>query len=171
MRWSTGVVNLMGQWRQANTGLQRYPRIALSVPIRVSTIDPEIDPNTGQPFFRSAEETTANLSRGGASLQSWEPLEPGRRVVVAIDLASGEELQLTGRVVWTRREIQPERTRNIRAPGYGIEFSGVSNRELSDLGRLIDSLAPASRSQRAPARSAVIATTSTTDSTTALTRP
>jgi len=135
----------MGQWRPANTGFQRYPRIATSVPIRVSTVDPEIDPTTGKRFFRSAEETTANLSRGGAYLRSWEPLEAGRRVIVAIDLPSGEELQLTGRVVWTRRELRPESAKDSEAPGYGVEFFGASSRELADLGRLIDSLGPASR--------------------------
>ena len=135
----------MGQWRQANTGFQRYPRIATSVPIRVSTVDSEIDPTTGKRFFRSAEETTANLSRGGAYLRSWEPLEAGRRVIVAIDLPSGEELQLTGRVVWTRRELRPEPAKDSEAPGYGVEFFGASSRELADLGRLIHSLAPASR--------------------------
>lgn len=162
----------MGQWRQANTGFQRSPRIAMAVPIRVSTIDPEMDPNTGKPFFRCAEETTANLSRGGAYLQSWEPLDVGRRVIVSIDLASGQELQLAGRVVWTRREIRPERTRHIEAPGYGVEFFGASNRELIDLARLIDSLSPASRPQVSPARSAVTAVApKSTRSTAAPTRP
>ena len=130
----------MGHWRQANTGLQRDPRIATSVPIRIATVDPEIDPNTGKAFFRSAEETTANLSRGGAYLRSWEPLEAGRRVIVAIDLPSGEELQLPGRVVWTRRELRPNRSRDFEAPGYGIEFYGHSNRELSHLDQLIKGL-------------------------------
>ena len=32
---------------------RRYPRINLQVPIRLSTIDPELDPWTGRPFFRS----------------------------------------------------------------------------------------------------------------------
>jgi Tfp pilus assembly protein PilZ len=127
----------MGQWRQANTGLQRDPRIATSVPIRIATVDPEIDPSTGKAFFRSAEETTANLSRGGAYLRSWEPLEAGRRVIVAIDLPNGEELQLSGRVVWTRRELRPNRSRDLEAPGYGIEFYGHSSRELRHLDQLL----------------------------------
>ena len=126
----------MGQWRQANTGLQQYPRIAMSVPVRISTIDPETDPNTGKPFFRSTEETTANLSHGGAYLRSWEPLEAGRRVVVAIDLPSGEELQLTGRVVWTRRELRRQ-TEDTESTGYGVEFLGGANHELDVLARLI----------------------------------
>jgi len=140
----------MGQWRRANTGLQRYPRIAMSVPVRISTVDPEVDPDTGKLFFRSVEETTANLSHGGAYLRSWEPLEAGRRVVVAIDLSSGEEVQLTGRVIWTRRELRPVRTRDIEATGYGIEFFGLSSRELASLDRLITEFDPKSPSQITP---------------------
>jgi hypothetical protein len=140
----------MGQWRQANTGLQRHPRVATSVPIRISTVDPEVDPITGKLFFRSAEETTANLSRGGAYLRSWEPLEAGRRVVVEIDLASGRELQLTGRVVWTRRELRPVQIRDVEAPGYGIEFLGSSRRELDRLDQLIESLDQPSRATAHP---------------------
>lgn len=151
---STGEMNPMGQWRQANTGLQRYPRVATSVPIRISTVDPESDPNTGTLFFRSCEETTANLSRGGAYLRSWEPLEAGRRVIVAIDLPCGKELQLTGRVVWTRRELRAEQSKDIEAPGYGVEFFSGSSRELSSLDRLIDSLDPASQARLAPDTSA-----------------
>ena len=142
----------MGQWRQANTGLQRYPRTAMSVPVRISTIDPEIDPNTGKPFFRSTEETTANLSHGGAFFRSWEPLAAGRRVVVSIDLPSGEELQLTGRVVWTRRELR-RATKDIEATGYGVEFSSSSNKsnnELDVLDRLIDYLRASSVALIAP---------------------
>ncbi len=140
---STGESNPMGQWRQANTGLQRHPRIATSVPIRISTVDPEIDPNTGKAFFRSAEETTANLSCGGAYLRSWEPLEAGRRVIVAIDLPTGEELQLTGRVVWTRRELRPPGSRSFEAPGYGVEFSDNSKQDLDRLDRFLGGLDPA----------------------------
>lgn len=139
----------MGHWRQANTGLQRYPRTAMSVPVRISTIDPEIDPNTGKPFFRSTEETTANLSHGGAFFRSWEPLAAGRRVVVAIDLPSGEEIQLTGRVVWTRRELR-RATKDIEATGYGVEFSSMSNNELYVLDRLIDYLKASSEARSAP---------------------
>ena len=132
----------MGQWRRANTGIQRYPRVATAVPVRITTVDPECDPITGKPFFRSAEETTANLSCGGAYLRSWEPLAAGRRVIVAIDLPSGEELQLTARVVWTRRELRPAKSDKIEAPGYGLEFHGTSSRELARLDQFLSGLSP-----------------------------
>jgi hypothetical protein len=130
----------MGQWRKANTGLQKFPRVATAVPVRISTVDAETDPDTGKVFFRSVEETSANLSRGGAYLRSWEPLEAGRRVIVAIDLESGEELQLSAHVVWTRRELRISGSENIDAPGYGVEFFGGSHRDLARLDRLLDDL-------------------------------
>jgi hypothetical protein len=130
----------MGHWRQAKTGEQRFQRVAMAVPVRISTIDPEIDPTTGKSFFRSAEETTANLSKGGAYLRSWEPLGAGRRVIVTIELPSSEELQLSARVVWTRRELRPSSSDALEEPGYGVEFYGISSRELARLERLIDRL-------------------------------
>ena len=139
----------MGHWRQANTGLQQYPRTAMAVPVRISTIDPEVEPNTGKPFFRSTEETTANLSHGGAFFPSWEPLAAGRRVVVAIDLPSGEEVQLTGRVAWTRRELRRP-IKDTAATGYGVEFSTSSENELDVLDRLIAYLKASSEASVAP---------------------
>ncbi len=140
----------MGEWRQAATSLQKYPRVATAVPVRISTVDPESDPVTGNRFFRSAEETTANLSRGGAFLRSWEPLESGRRVIVAIDMPLGGELQLTARVVWTRREMRGGSSQEVEAPGYGLEFFECSDRELARLDRLLDALgaAPPALSER-----------------------
>jgi len=123
----------------------------MSVPVRISTIDPETDPNTGKPFFRNTEETTANLSHGGAYLRSWEPLSAGRRVVVAIDLPSGEELQLIGRVVWTRRELCRQ-TNDNEATGYGVEFLDGANHELEVLDRLIGYLELKASSQARVAR-------------------
>ena len=139
----------MGQWRQAGTGVQRHPRIATAVPVRISTVDPETDLDTGKLFFRSAEETTANISRGGAYLRSWEPLESGRRVIVVLDLPSGEELQLTALVAWTRRELRHAPSEDLAATGYGLEFFGCSSRELACLDQLLDSLEPATKPQSA----------------------
>jgi hypothetical protein len=139
----------MGKWRQAGTGVQRHPRIGTAVPVRISTVDPETDLDTGKLFFRSAEETTANLSRGGAYLRSWEPLESGRRVIVALDLPSGEELQLTAGVAWTRLVIRRTPSEELAATGYGLEFFGCSTRELARLDRLLDSLEPANKPQPA----------------------
>jgi len=147
---SKAGVRRMGHWRQANTGVQRFERVATAVPVRISTVDPETDPTTGKTFFRSAEETTANLSMGGAYLRSWEPLGAGRRVILTIESPDAEELQLTARVVWTRRELRPSSTDTLEAPGYGVEFHDLSNRDLACLDRLIEGLASKAAPIQAP---------------------
>ncbi|MAG32781.1 MAG: hypothetical protein CL908_18020 [Deltaproteobacteria bacterium] len=135
----------MGQWRQEEAGPQRFARIATAVRVRVSTVDPETGPNDGKLFFRSCEETTANLSRGGVFVRSWEPLAAGRRVVVAIQLPGQGELQLVGQVAWTRRELTSTALGRVESPGYGIEFAGGSNAELITLDGYLKGLAPKSR--------------------------
>ena len=140
----------MGQWRQAQTGLQKFPRVATAVPVRIATVDAETDPATGRAFFRNAEETTANLSRGGAYVKSWEPLAAGRRVVITIDLPDEAELQLVGRVVWTRRALRPNEGGEIEPAGYGIEFVGGSRAELDALDRYLTALAPRAKTTSPP---------------------
>ena len=134
----------MSQWRQPITE-SRESRHSTVVPVRISTVDPERDPDSGTPFYRSSEETTANLSRGGAHVRSWEPLAAGRRIVITIELPIGREIQLLARVAWTRRQLQPVDRDAIQPPGYGIEFIGGSSAELAVLEAYLESLAPAAR--------------------------
>lgn len=149
----------MSQWRQAGTASQKFQRIATSVPVRISTVDAEIDPSTGRAFFRSAEETTANLSRGGAYVKSWEPLAAGRRVVLAIVLPDEGELQLVGRVVWTRRALRPPANEELEPAGYGIEFVGGARADLDALGRFLTAIAPRATAMAPPAHAPTTATT------------
>lgn len=135
----------MSGWRTPRTAPQKFPRQATCVAVRVSTVDPEIDPDSGEAFFRTTEATTANLSRGGAFVHSWEPLAAGRRVIVALDLPIGGELALVGRVVWTRRKLTPRAGAPVEAPGYGIEFVGGSRADQAAIQRILDE-APAESS-------------------------
>ncbi len=147
----------MGQWRQPVMGLQKHPRVTTSVSVRVSTVDPEIDPTTGRSFFRSVEETTANLSRGGAFVRSWEPLAAGRRVLVEIELYEGLSIQLEGRVAWTRREVRPaesDAAGGVEPTGYGVEFLGGSSFEIAMLDRFLTGLESRERTNDAPDPSA-----------------
>lgn len=134
----------MTGWRQPITAPQKFPRQATCVGVGISTVDPELDPDSGEPFFRTTEATTANLSRGGVFVHSWEPLAAGRRVIVALDLPSGGELQLVGRVVWTRRKLTPRAGEPVEAPGYGIEFVGGSRADQAAIQQILDDGAPAS---------------------------
>lgn len=101
---------------------RRHLRVLTSMPVRISTIESEKDPWTGRPFFRATKETCSNLSRGGAFVRTEEPLDPGRRVLVEIDLPGGRQLEAIGRVAWSKRVLGPPG----RAPGsgVGIEFLG-----------------------------------------------
>jgi hypothetical protein len=103
---------------------RRYPRVHLQVPIRLSTIDPELDPGTGRPFFRSCEETVADLSRGGARVQSREPLAPGRRLLLELDLPDGHSFEAIARVAWSRLEPAASNDAAEGAYGLGLEFLG-----------------------------------------------
>jgi hypothetical protein len=108
--------------RESSLERRRYPRANLQVPIRMSTIDPELDPWTGRPFFRTCEETVADLSRGGARVRSREPLAPGRRLLLELDLPDGRSFEAIARVAWAR--VEPGASDDGGAYGLGLEFLG-----------------------------------------------
>lgn len=138
----------MAGWRQPNTGVQRHPRRSTTVPVVVATVDGEVDPATGARFYRTAEESTANLSRGGAYVRSWEPLAEGRRVLVTLALPDlpggprGGEIQLEGHVAWTQRRVRPNAQGRVEPAGYGVAFDGGRHADLVALGRYLDAIAP-----------------------------
>jgi Tfp pilus assembly protein PilZ len=120
---------------------RRHRRISASIPVRISTIEPERDPWTGRPFFRASQETCANVSRGGAFVRTAEPLTPGRRVLLEFELPGGQPLEAIGRVAWTRRVLAPLE-RDSEA-GIGIEFLGGPSEQFSVLEDLIEKLSGA----------------------------
>lgn len=112
-------------------------RVSVRVPIRISTIDPEKDPETGKLYFFTAEEYSANISRSGAFVTTPEPIDPGRRVLVEIDIPSGSSIQITGRVVWKRLASGASDTSAFKRPGIGIEFTGGRPELFNELDRYI----------------------------------
>ena len=108
---------------------RRHPRIEAEIPVRVSTIDADRDPWTGRPYFRSSQETCANLSRGGVFVRTGELLEPGRRVLIEISLPNGAQVEAIGRVAWTKRTLA--RGGPHVDTGVGIEFLGGASSQLS----------------------------------------
>jgi hypothetical protein len=119
---------------------RRHRRIALDASVRLSTIDPEIDPYTGRPFFRAFEEPCANLSRGGVLVHTHEALAPGRRVLVEVALPTGPVFETVARVAWAGSvENEPE-TR-----GLGLEFLGGAPRQRERLEKLLEPPPPAPR--------------------------
>jgi len=111
--------------RNARTERRRFPRVLVDVPIRLSTIDPEVDPWSGRPFFRSCEEAVADVSRGGARIRSIEPLGPGRRLLLEMDLPDGRSFEAIARVAWSR--LDPGEY------GLGLEFLGGTPDHLARL--------------------------------------
>ena len=99
---------------------RRHQRVPVDMTVRLTTIDPEPDPRTGRPFFRASRELCANLSPGGAFIRTADPLSPGRRVLVEIELPQGRAIEAVGRVAWSRTLIGPGG--RVEGSGAGVEF-------------------------------------------------
>jgi Tfp pilus assembly protein PilZ len=116
---------------ETSAGERRHRRVPVRVKVRISTIDPEVDPTTGKLFFRSSEETCANVSRGGTFVLTRDPIEPGRRLLLELDIPDRPAIQAVGRVAWTRTVIEPPG--ELTNSGFGIEFTGGAPEQLSQL--------------------------------------
>lgn len=112
---------------QQNDPPRRHPRVQASIPVRISTIEPDLDPWTGRRYFRASQERCANLSRGGAFVRTTELLDPGKRVLLEMQLPNGSQVETVGRVAWTRRTLSPHGDPDS---GVGIEFLGGATEEL-----------------------------------------
>jgi len=110
---------------------RRHRRIAVHMPVRISTIDPETDPRTGRPYFRATREYCANLSRGGAFIRTSDPLSPGRRVLVEIHMPDGEPVEAVGRVAWSKTVLTS--SGDPEDSGVGVEFLGSAKDQLTVL--------------------------------------
>ena len=81
---------------------RRYRRVPVTLPVRVSTVDPEYDPGTGDPCFQVSEAVCLNVSRGGALIQTEDNVNSGKRLLLELELADGRQAELMGRVVWAK---------------------------------------------------------------------
>ena len=99
---------------------RRHPRVALRMPVDVSTIDPETDPRTGRPYFRECQELCGNLSSGGMFIATADPPRPGRRLLIRIHTQDGAPpIEALARVAWQK----PGTRIDARDPGgVGVEF-------------------------------------------------
>ena len=114
------------------------PRVSVQMPIRISTIDAEIDPRSGRRFFRASSETCANISRSGAFVPTEETLSPGRRLLVELELPGGKTVQRMGRVVWARTGSAPKTPGGSGlVPGIGIEFAEAAGEDIQALERFL----------------------------------
>jgi len=115
---------------------RRHPRVSAALAVRIATIDPEQDPWTGKPFFRASTETCANVSRGGAFVHTREPLAPGRRLLLEIELPGRGFLEAIGRVAWTKRVMTPRE--QDQEAGIGIEFLGGATEQFTSFHSYIE---------------------------------
>jgi len=123
-----------------------HPRHAIRCPVRVSGIDPEIDPETRLPCFVAIEESSVNLSEGGVFVPGEDTLTPGRRVLVEIDLPSGATVQALGAVVW--RRVPRAARAGDRPAGMGIEFTGMARSSAVALAEALESKRKPRRTRR-----------------------
>jgi uncharacterized protein (TIGR02266 family) len=110
---------------------RRHPRVPVELPVRLSTIDPEIDPRTGRPYFRASREICANLSRGGLFVRTRDPISPGRRVLIELHLPDGRPVEAVGRIAWSKRVLAP--AGGAEDDGVGIEILGAPGEQLQAL--------------------------------------
>ena len=99
---------------------KREIRTNVSLPARITTVSPLLDPATGKSFYRASEELCENISPSGAFVMTREPLPQGERILLEIDLPDGEEVATLGRVCWAR--ARPPTADDPRLPGFGIVF-------------------------------------------------
>lgn len=110
---------------------RNYERIPACLPVRISTIDPETDPWTGKPFFRSSREWSTNVSRGGLFVRTQEPILPGQRVLLELSLPGGRSIEAVGRVAWARRVMRAGAEEDDA--GIGLQFVGTTAEEMDAL--------------------------------------
>ena len=90
-----------------------HPRVRVKLDARLSTVEAEQE-GAGAPYFVLANATTLDVADAGIGLESDSPIEPGRRVVVEIDIGDGLTVERAGKVVWHSKE-----------PG-GASFMGIA---------------------------------------------
>jgi Tfp pilus assembly protein PilZ len=113
---------------------RRHPRVALRVPVDVTTIDPETDRRTGRPCFRECRELSANLSSGGMFIPTLDPPHPGRRLLVRIHAGDGgAPIEALARVAWQKRG-----TSSAPEAGVGIEFVGPTPSARAAIERILE---------------------------------
>ena len=116
---------------------RRYARVRADIPVRISTIEPDLDPLTGRRYFRASQERCANLSRGGLFVETHELLDPGRRVLIELSLPDGASVEAIGRVAWTQYAMRNESSKDLDC-GVGIEFVGGASEQLSALEEFVN---------------------------------
>ena len=113
---------------------RRHHRVALRVPVDLSTIDPETDRHTGRLYYRDCQELCGNLSTGGMFIATPEPPTPGRRLLLRIHTPDGLHIETVARVAWRRYAAEASE----QGRGMGVEFVGPSAKTRAALDRIVN---------------------------------
>jgi len=116
---------------------RRHPRVALRIPVDVSTIDAETDRRTGRPYFRDCQELCGNLSSGGMFIATPEPPSPGHRLLLRIHAPDGLRIETVARVAWRTPRVA-WRTLGVHQGGVGVEFVRPSAATREALERIVN---------------------------------
>lgn len=116
---------------------RRHRRVAVHVPVHITSIDPERDPRTGRSYFQDIREYVANVSRGGAFIRTNDPPSPGQRVLVQIHVPDGEPLETIGRIAWSKRVMAAPGEAQDEGAGAGVEFLADA-KDLEAISRALD---------------------------------
>jgi len=74
---------------------------------------------------------TGNISSGGLSLKTDNPLSPGEKFMLNLQLPEGgESLKINCEVKWARKK---EEGTSARPPGMGVQFGEMSNSDREKL--------------------------------------
>jgi Tfp pilus assembly protein PilZ len=119
---------------QRESRSRRFERVDLRARVRVTSLEPARDPQTGMPTLWDAHELCETLSVGGAFIRTADPPARGQRLLLQIHLPGGESIETLGRVAWTRVPL-----RGAREAGVGVEFVAPSGAAAGALARYVTS--------------------------------
>jgi len=137
----------MSQFDSSTWAPQRHRRSKVRLTAQIATVDPETDVATGKPYFRSSRESCSDISRGGAFIETDDPVDAGRRLLVELEVPEGGRVETLARVTWSRRALT-EGSRDGTA-GFGIEFIGIPEDQLVVLERYLARLERSRKPQSA----------------------
>jgi c-di-GMP-binding flagellar brake protein YcgR len=105
---------------------RKYPRLDINVKVNwKKTAEPK-------PEDAESRDITRNISAGGICLMVYEKLDVGDCLSLDLELPSGKELHLVGRVVWTK-EFEIIGKKESKRYDIGLEFLDIKAGEREEI--------------------------------------
>jgi hypothetical protein len=119
-RESTGV--------QITREARGHARVAAQLKARVSTLDPSAESGDGPSYYLLVGAVTLDVADGGLGLAAEESMKRGQRVLVELELASGESVECKGRVAWSGQDTEG---RSVLGISFEQELAGLASQARS----------------------------------------